>query len=70
MARVWEQRAPSEARQQATAALMDAAEDLLYEVGYAGVSLLLRLGILSVVETLPEGRVRISAEKRAAAIVK
>jgi AcrR family transcriptional regulator len=38
MARVWEQRAPSEARQQATAALLDAAEQLLYEVGYAGVS--------------------------------
>jgi len=38
MARVWEQREPSEARQQATTALLDAAEDLLYEVGYAGVT--------------------------------
>lgn len=38
MARVWEQREPSEARLQATAALLDAAEQLLYEVGYAGVS--------------------------------
>ena len=38
MARVFEQRAPSEARQQATTALLDAAEHLLYEVGYAGVS--------------------------------
>lgn len=38
MARIWEQRAPSEARQQATAALLDAAERVLYEVGYAGVS--------------------------------
>jgi AcrR family transcriptional regulator len=38
MARLWEQRAPSEARQQATAALLDAAEHLLYEVGYAGVT--------------------------------
>jgi AcrR family transcriptional regulator len=28
----------SEARQQATTALMDVAEHLLYEVGYAGVS--------------------------------
>jgi AcrR family transcriptional regulator len=38
MARVWEQREVSEARQQATTALMDAAERLLYEVGYAGVT--------------------------------
>jgi AcrR family transcriptional regulator len=38
MARAWEQRQVSEARQQATSALMDAAEHLLYEVGYAGVS--------------------------------
>ena len=38
MARVWEQRAPSEARQQATNSLLDAAEDLLYKVGYAGVT--------------------------------
>jgi AcrR family transcriptional regulator len=38
MARVWEQRPVSEARQQARVALMDAAEQLLYEVGYAGVS--------------------------------
>jgi AcrR family transcriptional regulator len=38
MARAWEQRPVSEARQQATTALMDAAEQLLYEVGYAGVS--------------------------------
>jgi AcrR family transcriptional regulator len=38
MARVWEQRAPSEARRQATTALLDAAEQLLYEVGYAGVT--------------------------------
>jgi AcrR family transcriptional regulator len=38
MARVFEQRAPTEARQQATTALLDAAEDLLYEVGYAGVT--------------------------------
>jgi AcrR family transcriptional regulator len=38
MARVWEKRAPSEARLQATTALLDAAEQLLYEVGYAGVS--------------------------------
>src|SRR5215469_9362834 len=38
MARAWEQRQPSEARRQATTALLDAAEDLLYEVGYAGVS--------------------------------
>jgi TetR/AcrR family transcriptional regulator len=38
MARVWEQRDVSEARQQATTALMDAAERLLFEVGYAGVT--------------------------------
>jgi TetR/AcrR family transcriptional regulator len=38
MARVWEQREVSEARQQATAALLDAAERLLFEVGYAGVT--------------------------------
>jgi AcrR family transcriptional regulator len=38
MARVWEQREVSDARQQATAALMDAAECLLFEVGYAGVT--------------------------------
>jgi TetR/AcrR family transcriptional regulator len=38
MARAWEQRPVSEARQQTTVALMDAAEQLLYEVGYAGVT--------------------------------
>jgi TetR/AcrR family transcriptional regulator len=38
MARVWDRRDVSEARQQATVALMDAAERLLYEVGYAGVT--------------------------------
>jgi AcrR family transcriptional regulator len=38
MARVWEQRQVSDARQQTTVALMDAAERLLYEVGYAGVT--------------------------------
>ncbi len=38
MARAWERRQVSEARQQATVALMDAAEHLLYEVGYAGVT--------------------------------
>jgi TetR/AcrR family transcriptional regulator len=38
MARVWEQRDVSEARQQATTALMDAAEHLLFEDGYAGVT--------------------------------
>lgn len=38
MARAWEQRQVSEARQQATVAMMDAAEHLLYEVGYAGVT--------------------------------
>ena len=38
MARVWEQRDVSEARQQATTALMDGAERLLFEDGYAGVT--------------------------------
>jgi TetR/AcrR family transcriptional regulator len=38
MARVWERRDVSEARQQTTVALMDAAERLLSEVGYAGVT--------------------------------
>ena len=38
MARAFEQRKTSDARQQATVALMDAAERLLYEVGYAGVT--------------------------------
>ena len=38
MARAWEQRQVSEARQQTTTAMMDAAERLLYEVGYAGVT--------------------------------
>src|SRR5207244_2365041 len=38
MARVWEQRDVSEARQQATTTLLDAAERLLFEVGYAGVT--------------------------------
>ncbi len=38
MARVWEQRDVSEARQQTTVALMDAAERLLFEVGYASVT--------------------------------
>ena len=38
MARAWEGREISEARQQATIALMDAAERLLFEVGYAGVT--------------------------------
>jgi TetR/AcrR family transcriptional regulator len=38
MARVWEGREISGARQQATVALMDAAERLLFEVGYAGVT--------------------------------
>ncbi len=38
MARAWEQRQVSEARQQATIAMLDAAEHLLYEVGYAGVT--------------------------------
>ncbi len=38
MARAWEQRKISDARQQTTVALMDAAESLLFEVGYAGVT--------------------------------
>ncbi len=38
MARAGAQRQVSGARQQATVALMDAAESLLYEVGYAGVT--------------------------------
>jgi TetR/AcrR family transcriptional regulator len=38
MARVWEQRAVSEARQQATVALLEAAERLLFESGYAAVT--------------------------------
>ncbi len=38
MARTFEPRKTSDARQQATVALMDAAERLLYEVGYAGVT--------------------------------
>jgi len=38
MARVWEQKKVSEARQQTTIAFMDAAEHLLFEVGYAGVT--------------------------------
>jgi len=38
MARAREQRQVSEARQQATVAMLDAAEQLLYEVGYAGVT--------------------------------
>ncbi len=38
MARVWEQRDVSEARQQATVALLDAAERLLSESGYAAVT--------------------------------
>jgi AcrR family transcriptional regulator len=38
MARAWAQRQVSEARQNATVAMMDAAETLLYEVGYAGVT--------------------------------
>jgi AcrR family transcriptional regulator len=38
MARAWEPKQVSEARQQATVKLMDAAETLLYEVGYAGVT--------------------------------
>ena len=38
MGRAWEQRPPSDARQRNTVALMDAAERLLYEVGYAGVT--------------------------------
>ena len=35
---MWERRDVSEARQQATTALLDAAERLLFEVGYAGVT--------------------------------
>jgi AcrR family transcriptional regulator len=38
MARAGAQRQISDARQQATVALIDAAEGLLYEVGYAGVT--------------------------------
>jgi AcrR family transcriptional regulator len=38
MARAWDERPVTEARQQATVALMDAAEQLLHEVGYAGVT--------------------------------
>ncbi|MHB8681451.1 MAG: TetR/AcrR family transcriptional regulator [Acidimicrobiales bacterium] len=38
MARSGEQRQVSEARLQATTAMLDAAEELLYEVGYAGVT--------------------------------
>jgi AcrR family transcriptional regulator len=38
MARAWQDTDVSEARRQATVALMDAAEQLLYEVGYAGVT--------------------------------
>jgi TetR/AcrR family transcriptional regulator len=38
MARVWERRDVSDARQQATTTLLDAAENLLFEVGYAGVT--------------------------------
>jgi AcrR family transcriptional regulator len=38
MARAWEQKKVSEARQQTTIAFMDAAEHLLFEVGYAGVT--------------------------------
>lgn len=38
MARAWEQSEVSEERRQTTVALMDAAEQLLYEVGYAGVT--------------------------------
>ena len=38
MARAFEERKTSDARQHATVALMDAAERLLYEVGYAGVT--------------------------------
>jgi AcrR family transcriptional regulator len=38
MVRAREQRQVSEARQQATVAMLDAAEQLLYEVGYAGVT--------------------------------
>jgi AcrR family transcriptional regulator len=38
MVRTWEQKEVSEARQSATVALMDAAEHLLYEVGYARIT--------------------------------
>jgi TetR/AcrR family transcriptional regulator len=38
MARVWEQRDVSEARQQATVSLLDATERLLFESGYAAVT--------------------------------
>lgn len=38
MARAFQDTEVSEARRQATVALMDAAEQLLYEVGYAGVT--------------------------------
>jgi AcrR family transcriptional regulator len=38
MARAWEQPVVSGARQQATLALLDAAEQILYEAGYAGVT--------------------------------
>ena len=38
MARVWEQRAVSEARHQATVALLEATERLLFESGYAAVT--------------------------------
>jgi TetR/AcrR family transcriptional regulator len=38
MARVWEQRGVSEARQQATVTLLEAAERLLFESGYAAVT--------------------------------
>jgi AcrR family transcriptional regulator len=39
MARLWEERnGVSEARERATGALLDAAEQLLFEVGYAGVT--------------------------------
>jgi TetR/AcrR family transcriptional regulator len=38
MARVWEQRDVSEARQQATVALLEAAERLMFESGYAAVT--------------------------------
>ena len=38
MARAWEQRQVSESRQQAKTAMMDASEELLFEVGYAGVT--------------------------------
>src|SRR5580692_12726684 len=38
MVRAFDQRKTSDARQQTTVALLDAAEQLLYEVGYAGVT--------------------------------